>query len=170
MKKILFLLLLVKIIFIIKLTSVHSDECHFGLQSSISLDLQSSNVAGFAFKLHSLSSAKPSFLMQTTVRDLDALKQSPEQKDQGPINHSPWHFALLVHSRKVFGVTRMSHRSVFGGLRSQKIERNCWPVPHSEEHCSLLKILLKLHNLISFSFIILTLKFTIRKKRIDWDN
>lgn len=83
----------------IKLTSVHSDECHFGLQSFISSGLQSSKVAGLAFKSHSLSSAKPSFFIQTTVRDLDALKQSPEHKLHGPINHSPSHFASLVHSR-----------------------------------------------------------------------
>lgn len=74
---------------LIKLTSVHSDECHFGLQSFISSGLQSSNVAGFAFKSQSLSSAKPSFLMHTTVRDLDALKQSPEHNVHGPINQSP---------------------------------------------------------------------------------
>lgn len=124
---------------LIKLTSVHSDECHFGLQSFISSGLQSSNVAGFAFKSQSLSSAKPSFLMHTTVRDLDALKQSPEHNVHGPINQSPWHLMLLVHSRYVLGVRRMSQRSVLGGLRSQKIVRNCWPAPHSLEHCSLLR-------------------------------
>lgn len=105
----------------------------------MSSGLQSSNVAGFNFKSHSLSSANPSFFIQTMIRDLDALKQSPEHKLHGPINQSPSHLTLLVHSRYVFGVKRMSQRSVFGGLRSQKIVRNCWPAPHSDEHCSLLE-------------------------------
>lgn len=135
---------------LIKLTSVHSDECHFGLQSFMSSGRQSSNVTGFAFKSQSLSSAKPSFLMQTTVRDFDELKQSPEHRLHGPINHSPSHLTLLVHSRNVLGVSRTSQRSVYGGLLSQNIVRNCCPVPHSDEHCSLLDISIK-SNLISFS-------------------
>lgn len=135
---------------LIKLTSDHSDECHLGLQSFISSGLQSSNVDGLAFKSQSLSSANPSFLMQTTVRDRDALKQSPEHKLHGPMNQSPWQRMLLVHSRYVLGVKRMSQRSVLGGFRSQKMVRNCWPDPHSDEHCSLLNVSIK-SNSISYS-------------------
>jgi hypothetical protein len=78
--------------------------------------------------------------MHRTVRDFEALKQSPWHKLHEPTNQSPRHFALLVHSRYTFGVKRMSHLSVFGGLRSQKIVRNCCPVPHSFEHCWLLHL------------------------------
>lgn len=85
--------------------------------------------------------------MQTTVRDRLELKQSPEQRLHGPMNHSPTHLALLVHSRNVLGVRRMSQRSVLGGLLSQKTVRNCCPVPHSDEHCSLLQM-----RVIQFSF------------------
>jgi len=65
-------------------TSVHSEECHLGLQSLRSTVLQSSNVVGLLVKSHSSSSAKPSLFIQTTVRDLDAFQQSPIHCDHGP--------------------------------------------------------------------------------------
>ena len=133
--------------FFSRLTSDHSDECHFGLQSFISSVVQSSNVGGFDFKSHSLSSANPSSLMHTTVRDFEALKQSPEHKLHGPINQSPWHLTSLVHSRYVLGVSRTSHLSVFGGVRSQKTVLNCWPLPHSLEQTSLLNNLIKSYSI-----------------------